>query len=49
MPKTTLQCPCGAVIKGADEDELVRNAQEHLKEKHPDHEYTREQILFIAH
>jgi hypothetical protein len=47
--KTTLDCPCGERITGTDEDELVAKVQEHLEEKHPDHEYTREQILFIAH
>lgn len=46
--KTRLTCPCGELLKGADEDELVANVQAHLKEKHPDHEYTREQILFMA-
>ena len=49
MPKTTLECPCGEVITGVDEDELVRKTQEHLKENHPGHEYTPEQILMIAH
>ena len=46
--KTRLMCPCGELIAGKDEDELVENVQAHLKEKHPDHEYTREQILFMA-
>jgi predicted small metal-binding protein len=49
--KTNLQCPCGEMITGKDEDELVENAQRHLAEKHPDLEghYTREQILFMAY
>jgi predicted small metal-binding protein len=46
--KTHLNCPCGELLKGADEDELVQAAQEHLKENHPDHEYTRDEILFMA-
>lgn len=46
--KTTLNCPCGETIQGADEDDLVEKVQAHLADKHPDHEYTREQILFMA-
>jgi hypothetical protein len=49
--KTNLQCPCGEMITGSDEDDLVKNAEAHLAEKHPDlaGEYTREQILFMAY
>ncbi|MEV0184608.1 hypothetical protein AB0I54_35810 [Streptomyces sp. NPDC050625] len=46
--KTHLNCPCGEVIKGVDEDQLVANVREHLKENHPGHEYTRDQILMLA-
>jgi hypothetical protein len=48
--KTALRCPCGELIEGEDEDELVEKAIEHLAEKHPDlaEAYTREQILFMA-
>jgi hypothetical protein len=46
--QTELTCPCGERIVGKDEDDLVEKAQKHLKEKHPGHEYTREEILFIA-
>lgn len=46
--KTRLTCPCGEQLKGKDEDELVENVQAHLKENHPGHEYTRDQILFMA-
>jgi predicted small metal-binding protein len=46
--KTRLTCPCGTQIKGENEDELVDNVQAHLKAEHPSHEYTREQILFMA-
>jgi hypothetical protein len=48
--KTRLQCPCGELIEGTDEDDLVVKALAHLKVQHPelaDH-YTREQILFVA-
>jgi hypothetical protein len=43
-----LNCPCGEVIEGDDEDDLVVKAQTHLSEAHPGRTYTREQILFMA-
>jgi len=47
--KTTVDCPCGERITGETEDQLVEKTQAHLKEKHPGHEYSRDEILFIAH
>ena len=47
--RTNLKCPCGTLIRGHDEDDLVENVQLHLSEKHPDHSYEREQILFLAY
>jgi predicted small metal-binding protein len=47
--RTNLQCPCGEMIVGEDEDDLVAKAQAHLKEKHPGMEYTRDEILFMAY
>jgi hypothetical protein len=49
--KTNLQCPCGEMIVGEDEDDLVKQAEAHLAEKHPDlaGHYTREHILFMAY
>ncbi|MFW0789611.1 DUF1059 domain-containing protein [Gordonia sp. CPCC 205333] len=49
MAKTRLTCPCGEQIKGATEDELVESVRTHLKENHPDHDYTRDEILFMAY
>jgi predicted small metal-binding protein len=51
VQKTTLICPCGQMIKGKDEDDLVQKAQAHLRERHPDlaNVYEREHILFIAY
>ena len=49
--KTHLQCPCGELIEGENEDDLVEKVYEHLKEKHPqlaDH-YSRDDILFMAY
>jgi Protein of unknown function (DUF1059) len=31
-----IPCVCGCVVKGEDDDELWRNAQQHLREDHPD-------------
>ena len=46
--KTHLNCPCGESIVGTDEDDLVEKTQKHLAENHPGHEYSRDEILFIA-
>ena len=46
--KTRLSCPCGTTVTGTDEDDLVEKTQAHLAAEHPDLEYGREQILFIA-
>ncbi|WP_067814523.1 DUF1059 domain-containing protein [Nocardia inohanensis] len=47
--KKRLNCPCGEFISGTDEDDLVVKTQRHLAERHPDHDYSREEILFIAY
>jgi hypothetical protein len=47
--KTRLQCPCGELIEGTDEDDLVEKVRAHLADKHPGHEYTRDEILFMAY
>ena len=47
--KTRLSCPCGEYIQGEDEDDLVVKVQEHLKANHPTHEYSRDEILFMAY
>jgi predicted small metal-binding protein len=44
-----LTCPCGEHLQASTEDELVEKTQAHLKEKHPGHEYSREEILFLAY
>ena len=46
--KTRLTCPCGTVVQGQDEDELVELTQQHLAEAHPGMSYGRDEILFIA-
>ncbi|BBZ65299.1 MAG: DUF1059 domain-containing protein [Mycolicibacterium insubricum] len=47
--KTHLNCPCGESIVGTDEDDLVEKTQQHLTANHPGHEYSRDEILFIAY
>ncbi|WP_431956196.1 DUF1059 domain-containing protein [Nocardia lijiangensis] len=47
--KRNLNCPCGEAIVGTDEDDLVTKTQAHLAEKHPGHDYSRDEILFIAY
>lgn len=46
--KRRLTCPCGEFLEGESENELVDKVQAHLKAEHPGHEYTRDQILFMA-
>jgi hypothetical protein len=43
-----LRCPCGEVLTGDTEDDIVGVATEHLKEKHPDMNYGRDEILFMS-
>jgi Protein of unknown function (DUF1059) len=31
-----IPCVCGYVVKGEDDEELWKNAQEHMREDHPD-------------
>ncbi|MEV6320794.1 DUF1059 domain-containing protein [Nocardia sp. NPDC051787] len=47
--KTKLSCPCGEYITGTDEDDLVEKTKAHLAANHPGHDYTRDEILFIAY
>jgi hypothetical protein len=45
-----LDCPCGEMLTGADEDEIVEVSSAHLRAQHPDmaETYEREHILFMA-
>ena len=45
----SLQCPCGELLDGVDEDALVEAVQQHLRSAHPHLEYTREQILLLSY
>ncbi|HMG32604.1 MAG TPA: DUF1059 domain-containing protein [Blastocatellia bacterium] len=42
-----IHCDCGTSIRGNTEDEIVKNAQEHAKDKHA-LVVTREQALALA-
>jgi predicted small metal-binding protein len=46
-----VHCPCGTNVEGETDDELVKNVEEHVADKHPDQvgKYSREQILQMAH
>ena len=46
MPKV-FTCECGVVLRGDNDDDLVRNAQSHAREVHHI-EITREQVLAMA-
>ena len=42
-----INCPCGYVVKGESDDQLVSRAQEHAKQVHQ-MELSREQALAMA-
>jgi predicted small metal-binding protein len=42
-----IQCPCGSVIEGRDDEDVVLKAQEHARDVHQ-MELTREQALAMA-
>jgi predicted small metal-binding protein len=48
MAKELTCPPCGQVIRGEDDDDLVLNVQRHAKEQH-DLDVDREHILASAH
>jgi predicted small metal-binding protein len=49
MPKL-INCECGQIVRGDTDDELVRNAQEHINRHHPDlvGKVTRDDLLAMA-
>ncbi|MCX4642007.1 MULTISPECIES: hypothetical protein [unclassified Streptomyces] len=44
-----LECPCGELLEGSNNDALVAGVQAHLRAAHPHLEYDREQILLMAY
>jgi predicted small metal-binding protein len=47
MSAKVIECPCGAVINGDGDDDVVGKAQEHAKATH-DMDLSREQALSMA-
>lgn len=47
MDPRIIQCPCGAVLEGADDDQVVATAQAHAAEVHQ-MELTTDQALSMA-
>jgi predicted small metal-binding protein len=45
--KKVIQCPCGSVIEGQDDDDVVKKAQAHAKATHG-MDLSREQALSMA-
>ena len=45
-----IDCACGYTVRGETDDELVANAEDHMRDKHPDMVGTmsREQLLGMA-
>ena len=45
-----INCPCGEVVRGETDDELVANADEHVQNMHPEQvgQRTREDWLAMA-
>jgi hypothetical protein len=45
-----VNCPCGEVVRGESDDELVSNVEAHVQDKHPEMVGTmsRDQILGMA-
>jgi hypothetical protein len=42
-----IECPCGVVLRGATDDEMIANAQRHAQENH-DMELSRDQAIAMA-
>jgi predicted small metal-binding protein len=45
-----INCECGYVVRGENDDELVANAEQHMREVHPEMagQMSRDQILAMA-
>ena len=45
-----INCECGYVVRGSDEDDVVRNAEEHISQAHPElvGQMSREDLLAMA-
>ena len=45
-----INCECGQVVRGETDDELIRNAEEHVNRDHPDlvGKVSRQDLLAMA-
>jgi predicted small metal-binding protein len=45
-----INCECGQVVRGETEDELIRNAEAHIEQAHPElvGKITREDLLAMV-
>ena len=45
-----INCECGYKVEGADDDELVANAEQHMQSDHPEMagKMSRDQVLAMA-
>jgi predicted small metal-binding protein len=45
-----INCECGYVVRGLDEDDVLRNAEEHISQAHPElvGKMSREDLLSMA-
>jgi predicted small metal-binding protein len=45
-----INCECGHTVRGESDDELVANAEAHMRERHPEMvgQVTRDQLLGMA-
>ena len=45
-----INCECGYTVRGESDDELVENAEAHMKDQHPEMvgQVSREQLLSMA-
>jgi predicted small metal-binding protein len=42
--RRTIECPCGHQLRGADDEELLRLARQHVTEHHPDMRRTDDEL-----
>lgn len=49
MPKL-IKCDCGKIVRGENDDLLIANAEEHIRQDHPDMvgKIAREDLLAMA-
>jgi predicted small metal-binding protein len=45
-----VNCECGYTVRGEDDDEIVANVEEHVRQEHPEMagQMSREQVLAMA-